>query len=122
MALTYRLDKVRRVVTITGDYADASGWRALLETISKDPAFGPGFNFIRDLRESRHPVDATTVLNIITVVRHYWTILGVRRAAIVMGAREHDPALIAHALAGEHDLAVRAFISYDDAMDWLEEP
>lgn len=121
MPLTYRIDPHTRVVTITGDYANADEWRKLLGAIAADPQYRRGFNFIRDLRESRHPVDAATVIGIIGIVRQHWLALGARRAAIVMGVHDSDPALVAHALASHHDLPIRAFTSYDDAVQWLGE-
>jgi hypothetical protein len=121
MPLIYRIDTERRLVTITGEYADASEWRRLLETVGNDPDYGGGFNFIRDLRGSAHPVDADTVIGIIAVVREFWTPLGVRRAAIVTRQAIDNPALVAHALAEHEHIPLRAFTSYDDALAWLSE-
>jgi hypothetical protein len=121
MPLTYRIDAEQEIVTITGDYADAEGWRTLLGSVARDPAYRRGFGFIRDLRASAHPVDAATVVRIVAVVREFWTALHVRRAAIVMGPKHDDPALIAHALADHDHLPLRAFTSYDDAVKWVRE-
>lgn len=122
MPLTYRIDTERRLVTITGDYADAAEWRRLLGTVREDAAFGGGFSFIRDLRGSAHPVDAETVIGIIAVVREFWIPLAVRRAAIVTRQAINNPALVAHALAEHEQIPLRAFTSYDDALAWLSEP
>jgi hypothetical protein len=119
--LEYRIDPVREIVTITGEYSDAAGWRTLLSAVSRDPAYRRGFGFIRDLRGSTHPVDAATVMEIIDVVKEFWSVLGVRRAAIVMGQRNDDPALVAHALAEQQHLPLRAFTYYDDAVKWVRE-
>ena len=121
MALAYHLDPTARIVTITGDYSDAEGWRHLLSSILRDSRYERGFSFIRDLRASEHPVDARTVMGIIIVVQEYWPTLGAHRAAIVMSSREDAPALIAHALADFQHLPLRAFTSYDDAVSWLQE-
>ena len=44
-----------------------------------------------------------------------------RRAAIVTGPIESDPAVIAHALADAEDIPLRAFTTYDEAVAWLRE-
>jgi hypothetical protein len=52
-------------------------------------------------------------------VRQFWNQLGVRRAAIVTGPVESDPAVIAHALADAEDMSLRTFTTYEDAIGWL---
>ena len=121
MPLDYRIDPANRIVTITGDYTDGAGWRAMLNAVAQDPQYQRGFGFLRDVRESEHPVDAATVIGIIAVVREFWDLLGVRRAAIVTRRQVDDPAVMAHALAEQEELALRAFNSYDDAIRWLRE-
>jgi hypothetical protein len=121
MPLTYRIDPAQGIVTITGDYEEAGGWRVLLEAVSRDPAYARGFSFIRDLRASAHPVDAQAVMGIIAVVREFWGALGARRAAIVTKAGMDDPAVIAHALADDEQIPLRAFTSYEDALEWVRE-
>ena len=121
MPLDYRIDAVNRIVTITGDYTDGAGWRTLLATVASDPEYRKGYGFLRDVRESEHPVDAATVIGIIAVVREFWDLLGVRRAAIVTRRGVDDPAVVAHALAEQEHLALRAFNSYEDAIRWLRE-
>ena len=119
--LTYRIDPHQRIVTITGDYADEAAWRELLHAVATDDRFSRGSSFIRDLRDSAHPVDAATVIGIIKVVQEYWTRLGVHRAAIVTKRGIDIPALTAHALADSEDIPLRAFDSYDDAVRWVRE-
>lgn len=121
MPLTYHLDRQRAIVTITGDYAEPVEWRALLGTIARDPDYRRGFSFLRDLRASAHPVSAPTVVGIIAVVKQFWGALGAHRAAIVTKPGIDVPALIAEALAGDEDIPLRAFTSYDDAVSWLQE-
>lgn len=121
MPLEYRIDPARRIVTITGDYADAGGWRVLLAAVASDPDYRRGFSFLRDLRQSEHPVSGTIVIGIISVVREFWERLGVHRAAIVTGTAINDPAVIAHALADDQRIPLRAFTSYDDAVSWLQQ-
>jgi hypothetical protein len=121
MSLAYRIDPAQRVVTITGDYADAAGWRVLLNAVAQDPNYRRGFNFIRDLRDSEHPVSAATVVGIIAVVREFWNALGATRAAIVTRPGIDYPAVIAEALADDEHIALRAFTSYDDAVSWLRD-
>ena len=121
MALIYRIDPARELVTITGDYAEPAEWFVLLSTIAADPAYRRGFSFLRDLRASDHPVSEETVVGIIKVVRAFWEKLGVRRAAIVTRPGIDIPATVAHALAQSEDIPLRAFPSYDDAVSWLRE-
>lgn len=121
MPLSYSIDPAQGIVTITGDYADAAEWRVLLTAVGRDAAYRRGFSFIRDLRSSEHPVSAQTVIGIMAVVREFWGQLGVRRAAIVTGHSIADPAVIAHALAEESHIPLRAFSSYDDAVRWVRE-
>lgn len=121
MPLEYRIDPDARIVTITGDYADADGWRTLLTAVATDPAYQPGFNFLRDLRYAEHPVSAEAVIGIVAVVRKFWNVLGASRAAIVTrpGAIDY-PAVIAQALANDEHIALQVFPSYDEAVAWLQ--
>jgi hypothetical protein len=121
MPLTYRIDPVQGIVTITGDYEQPGGWRVLLESIGRDPAYRRGYGFIRDLRASAHPVSAEAVIGIIAVVREFWGALGAHRAAIVTRPGIDDPAVIAQALAADEEIPLRAFTSHDEAVRWLRE-
>lgn len=121
MPLTYRIDPSAKIVIISGDYADAAGWRALLGAVANDPAYRRGFNFLRDLRQAEHPVSAEAVIGIVGVVRKFWDVLGVSRAAIVTrpGAIDY-PAVIAQALADDEHIPLQVFPSYDEAVAWLQ--
>src|SRR3712207_5877153 len=119
MSLTYSIDPSRRLVTILGEYADADEWRAVLTALLRDPDFQRGFGFVRDLRDARNPVDVETVMRIIRVVRDIWPVLGPSRAAIVTPREMDSAAVVAHALAQDHNLPLRAFTSYDAALDWV---
>jgi hypothetical protein len=121
MALIYRIDPDTRIVVVTGDYADADEWRVLLTAVSQDPRYHRGFSFLRDVRDSPNPVSAETVIGIIGVVREFWDRLGVHRAAIVSRRGVDHPAVIAHALAHDQRIPLRAFPSYDEAVAWLQE-
>ena len=118
-SLTYAIDADAQLVTITGDYTDAAGWRTLLTAIAADPRYLRGCGFIRDLRTAEHPVDAKTVIGILTVVREFWEVLGVRRAAMVTRLAIDTPAIVAEALAQDQRVALRAFTSYDEAVAWV---
>jgi hypothetical protein len=117
--LSYTIDPVERLITITGEYAEPGEWRQLLEDVLRDPRRQPGFAFLRDLREATRPVDAATVVGIIEVVRRFWPLLQPSRAAILT-PRQFDPAaLTAHALADAEEMPLEAFTSFDTAMTWL---
>ena len=119
MPLRYQIDETERIVTITGDYAEPSEWRVLLTAIAEDPQYRRGCGFLRDLRASQHPVSAETVIGIIAVVREFWERLGATRAAILTRPGIDMPATVAHALAEDERLPVRACNSYEDAIAWL---
>ena len=121
MPLAYDIDPTSHIVTITGDYAAAAEWQDLLAKVGSDPDYKRGFNFVRDLRSSAHPVDAQTVTGILAVVKQAWDLLGVHRAAIVTRRGIDLPASVAHALAELDGIPLRAFSSYDDAVKWLNE-
>ena len=121
MPLTYVIDPSQRIITITGDYAEPDEWRVLLTAIAADARVAGEYGFLRDLRASAHPVGADAVIGIIAVVRQFWTVLGARRAAILTRPGIDLPAMIAHALAEDQHLPLRAFNSYDDAVAWLKD-
>jgi hypothetical protein len=117
--LSYVIDSDRRLVTITGEYGDATEWNRLLSSVLHDAALRPGFGFLRDLRGATNPVDSATVVGIIDVVRRLWPKLQPTRAAILT-PRDVDPAaLVAHALADAQHLPLQVFRTYDEAMAWL---
>ena len=93
MPLTYTIDPDEQLVTITGEYSDASEWTALLTRVLQDPALRPGFGFLRDLRTATTPVDASTVVGLMDAVRRFWPLLKPSRAA-VLTPRDFDPAAL----------------------------
>lgn len=121
MPLAYRIDSPRQLVIITGDYAEPAEWRIVLTAIAADPGYRPGSSFIRDLRASEHPVDAQAVMGIIAVVREFWPRLATHRAAMVTRYTIDVPAVIAETLASDERMPLRAFTSYDEALDWVSE-
>ena len=121
MPLTYVIDPDARLITITGEYAGADEWQALLARVLADPQRRPGFAFLRDLRGATTPVDAAAVVGLMDAVRRFWPLLQPSRAA-VLTPREFDPAaLAAHALADTHELPLRTFREYESAIAWLRE-
>ena len=121
MALDYHIDPDDRLITITGEYAGAEEWQALLARVLQDPQLRPGCAFLRDLRGATAPVNAAAVVGLMDAVRRFWPLLQPSRAA-VLTTREFDPAaLAAHALADTHGLPLRMFGDYDSAMAWLRE-
>jgi hypothetical protein len=119
--LHYTIDSARQLVAITGEYAAAEEWKALLGSVLTDPKWEPGFSFLRDLREATTPVDAATVIGIMEVVREFWPLLRPARAAILTPRAFDSAAFAAHALADTHALPMRMFTSYDAAVEWLGE-
>jgi hypothetical protein len=117
--LSYTIDEAEQLVTITGEYSVAEEWHDLLGRILADPRRRPGFAFLRDLRQATHPVDAATVVAIISVVRQFWPHLQPTRAAILTRNDIDPAALVAHALADAENLPLQAFNSHDAAMAWL---
>ena len=119
--LNYVIDPGEQLITITGEYADAEEWTALLSRILGDPALRPGFAFLRDLRSATTPVDAATVVRLMEAVRRFWPLLQPSRAA-VLTPREFDPAaMTAHAIADNYGLPLRMFTSHEAALEWLRE-
>jgi|SRR5687767_2586479 hypothetical protein len=121
MPLTYTIDPTQKLITISGEYADAEEWKRVLSSILHDPRREPGFAFLRDLREATTPVDAATVVQIVEVVRRFWPHLQPSRAAIVTPLQFDPAALVAHALADAQHIALQMFTSYDAAREWLRE-
>lgn len=119
MGLTYTIDEARNFILITGDYADAPEWHRLLTAVLADQRRKPGCVVLRDQRGGTKPVDASTVVAIMELVRRFWNQLAIRRAAIVMPRELDPPALVAHAIADAENMPIRAFTSYDAAVEWL---
>ena len=119
MALSYSIDEAEQLVTITGEYSAADEWKDLLARVLADPRRRAGFAFLRDLRQATHPVDAATVIAIISVVRQFWPRLRPRRAAILTRHDIDPAAMVAHALADADNLPLQAFNSYEAALEWL---
>jgi hypothetical protein len=107
------------MVTITGDYAQAAEWRMLLGAIARDPDYPGGYSFLRDVRWSDHPVTPAAVMDVITVVSEFWRPLRAHRAAVLTRPGIDPAALVAHALAEDKQLPLRAFTSYEEAVAWL---
>ena len=120
MSLTYTIDTDQQLITITGEYADAEEWAALLGKMVSDPRLAPGFAVLRDLRDATAPTDAATVMKAMTVVRRFWPHIHPSRVAILTRQDIDPAALVASALADAHGLPLRTFRSFDAAMHWLK--
>jgi hypothetical protein len=119
--LGYVIDPDQRLITITGEYADAEAWRVLFSRMFHDPRREAGFSILGDLRDATKPMDATTVDGIVDAVRGFWPYLQPCRGAILT-SEESEPARSAvDVLAHRHHLPVRIFRSYDVAMEWLHQ-
>ena len=119
MPLSYTVDPTQRLITISGEYADAEEWKALLARVLHDPRRDPGFNFLRDLRTATTPVDAATVVSLMEVVRRFWPLLQPSRAAVLTPLEFDSAAMAAYAIAEAEGMPMRVFSSYDDAVEWL---
>jgi hypothetical protein len=119
MPLAYTIDPTQRIITITGEYAGADEWRALLDRVLNDPQRQPGFAFLRDLRSATTPVTAATVVGVMDVVRQLWPLLQPAGIAVLTPLEVDPAALTAHAIADAEDMPLKVFRSYDDAVEWL---
>lgn len=120
MPLAYLIDLDQRLVVITGEYSEADEWADLLGRVLGDPRRQPGFAFLRDLRDATTPVDTSTVMQIMAVVRKFWPHLQPSRAAILTPHDVDAAALVAVAVADTEYLPLRVFKSYDEAIQWLQ--
>jgi hypothetical protein len=121
MPLSYSINEAEHLVTITGDYSAAGDWKDLFQRILADSRLRPGFAFLRDLRQATVPVDAATVVGIISVVKQFWPVLRPTRAAILTRNDVDPAAMVAHALADADNMPLQAFNSYEAAMAWLRQ-
>jgi hypothetical protein len=119
--LSYTIDPDRRLVTITGDYANASEWLKLAAALLRDRRLKPGFCFIRDLRGATHPQNTKTVIAIFRVVQRFWPNFTPAKGAIVTDRNDDSSALVAQALADTSGLPIQVFTSYDAALEWLDD-
>ena len=120
MPLSYVIDPAARIVTITGEYSEPTEWRRVLEEISRNSDYGPGYGFIRDLRDSVTPVSAESVIGIVAVVREFWPRLRPSRAALLVNPGTFDaPPFIALALAEDEPMPFHLFTSYKEAAAWV---
>ena len=122
MPLSYTIDPGQRIITITGEYADAAEWNTLLARVMNDPRREPGFAFLRDLRAATRPVNAATVVGLMDVVRRFWPLLQPSRAAVLTPLEFDSAAMAAYAIADAEGMPMRVFRSHDDAIEWLMEP
>jgi hypothetical protein len=119
VALEYGIDRARRLITITGDYSAASEWESLIHRVAADPGHEPGYAVLRDLRHAAGRPDVFTVFGIIEVLRRAWPTLQPTRLAF-LAAEDVELAAVAHAIAQEQHLPIRAFTSPDAALRWLK--
>ena len=65
LPLDYLIDSEQRLITITGEYADAEAWKFLLSRVLHDPRYDAGFAFLRDLRRATTPVNTSAVARVV---------------------------------------------------------
>ena len=119
--LNYIVDRQERLITIVGEYGEASEWRALLRRMLHDPRIQPGFAILRDRRSAPTPADVEVIVGVMDAIRRFWPHIQPSRAAILI-SRECDPIrLAAYSLAQACGLSVATFTSYDEARRWLRE-
>jgi hypothetical protein len=83
MPLTYTIDRTQRLITITGEYADAAEWNSLLARLLNDPQREPVFALLRDLRGATRPVSAAAVVAVMDVIQRFWPQLQPTRMAVL---------------------------------------
>ncbi len=120
MALAYTVDPERRLVIITGEYANATEWLMLAGHVLRDTRVKAGFAFLRDLRGATHLPNVATIAAVFQIVRRFWPTLTPLKGAIVTDTDDNAAARVAQALADTHNLPIRVFGSYQEALEWLE--
>jgi hypothetical protein len=118
MPLAYQIDRMKGLITITGDYAHADEWAALFDSLVQDPDLRLKLNFIRDLRGVEPRANVETAGRAISIVREFWDRLDIQRAAAVTDDEIYK---VGYALGLCQDRRYRVFTSYDDALAWLQE-
>ena len=121
MTLGYVIDTDRRLVVISGGYADPAAWISLATRLLHDPRLQPGFTFLRDLRGAASPPEPALVVAMFDVVRRFWPTISPGKAAIVTDT-DASAVMVAQALADIHGLPIAVFTSFDQALEWLEKP
>ena len=117
--LRYSVDSQRRLVTISGDFRSPREWVTLASRLLRDPAVKGQFAFIRDLRGVSRMHSAATVLTVFRTVQRFWPTLAPSKGAIVTDQGNHHAAQVAQTLADAENLPIRAFTSYDEAIEWI---
>ena len=121
MALDYKIDPHRQVVTITGEYASATEWLLLVGRLRRDPVFKPRSRFLRDLRGATHPPNNAMASAIFNVIQRFWPELQVARWAVLTDHANDVVPTTMQALGERSGLAIRVFTDPVDAFEWLEE-
>ena len=119
MALAYRVDPAQRLVTITGEYANAAEWLKLAGKVLRDKQVEAGFGFLRDLRGATRVPDTSMVVSAFQVVQRFWPSVTPLKAAILTDRDDNSVANVAQALADGHNLPIRVFTTYEEAIEWL---
>ena len=118
--IDYAIDPGQKLIVITGDYATPEQWMELLGRLRADPQRQPGFAVLRDLRGARENADVQAIVGIIDVIRRMWPHLQLSRAAVVT-TDAIDTAAASQVLAAEQQIPLRAFTSYQSAVEWLRD-
>ena len=120
--LAYDIDSERHLLTIKGDPATPSEWRALFEQVRSDPKFHHGLALLRDARWTTRVVDVSTIRSLVVVLREMSDVLKLRRMAVVAPRDRDDKAAMLQAVAEDEGVPLQAFRWLDDALRWLEVP
>src|SRR5918995_2269013 len=104
MALAYSVDSDRRLVVITGEYANATEWFTLAGDLLRDTRVAPGFAFLRDVRGATQVPNAAMMLSVFQVVRRFWPTVTPSKGAIVTNSDDGSAERVAQVLADTHDL------------------
>lgn len=121
MALDYKIDSVRQVVTITGEYATATEWLLLVGRLRRDTRVKRNSKFLRDLRGAMRPPNNAMASAIFNVIQRFWPELQVSRWAVVTDHANDVVPTTMQALGEQSGLAIRVFTDADEALEWLDD-
>jgi hypothetical protein len=120
MALSYKIDWIRSLVIISGDYSTATEWLMVLGQLRRDPHFRPRSKILRDVRGASHPPTSAMIGAIVNVINRFTRDYAVARWAILADETDDAVAQTIRSLGAQNGVEIETFTSMDQAVDWLE--